>query len=135
MACAKELNKPVFLDFNGHGCANCKDMEANVWTDPEVLQRLREDFVLIALYIDDKKELPEEDWITSTYDGKVKKTIGKKNTDFQISRFENNSQPYYILLNENEEILNQPVGRVGVEEFIAFLDKGKEEFKKRAAGN
>ncbi|MFH1319964.1 MAG: cytochrome c biogenesis protein CcdA [Bacteroidota bacterium] len=131
MACAKKLNKPVFLDFNGHGCANCKDMEANVWSEPEVLKRLREDFVLIALYVDDKKELPEEDWITSTFDGKVKKTIGKKFADFQITRFKVNSQPFYVLLDHNEELLTQPLGRVGLEEFIAFLDKGKEEFIKR----
>ena len=133
LACAKKLNKPIFLDFNGHGCANCKDMEANVWTDPKVLKYLREDFVIIALYVDDKKELPEEEWITSTFDGKVKKTIGKKNTDFQISRFKNNSQPYYVLLDNNEKMLTpKPIGRVGVKEFIEFLEKGKEEFKKRA---
>ena len=136
LACAKKLNKPIFLDFNGHGCANCKDMEAKVWSDPEVLKRLREDFILIALYVDDKKELPEEDWITSTFDGKIKKTIGKKNADFQISRFKVNSQPYYVLLDHNEEMLTQkPIGRVGIKEFIDFLDKGKEEFKKRASGS
>ncbi len=129
LSCAKKLNKPIFLDFNGHGCANCKDMEANIWSDTDVLKRLREDFILIALYVDDKKELPEKEWITSTFDGKVKKTIGMKNADFQISRFKANAQPYYVLLDNNGKMLTQPIGRAGVKEFIDFLDKGKEAFK------
>ncbi len=128
LACAKKLNKPIFLDFNGHGCANCKDMEANVWSDPEVLKRLRNDFVIIALYVDDKTKLSEKEWITSTYDGKIKKTLGKKNIDFQITRYKTNSQPYYVLLDHNEGMLTNPVGRVNVEKFIEFLDEGLKSF-------
>ncbi|MBC8004563.1 MAG: thioredoxin family protein, partial [Verrucomicrobia bacterium] len=85
IACARKLNKPVFIDFTGHGCVNCREMEASVWSDTRVLERLRNDFVIIALYVDDKSTLPESEWITSTYDGKVKKTLGKKYADFQIS--------------------------------------------------
>jgi thiol:disulfide interchange protein DsbD len=128
LACAKKLNKPILLDFNGHGCANCKDMEANVWSHPEVLQRLRNDFVLISLYVDDKKELPKEEWITSAFDGKVKKTIGEKNADFQVTRFKTNSQPYYVLLDNKGEMLTTPIGRAGVKEFIDFLDRGKKNY-------
>jgi len=85
LACARQQNKPIFIDFTGHGCTNCREMEAVVWSDPAVLKRLKEDFVVVALYVDDKTELPEAEWITSRYDGKVKKTIGKKNADIQIA--------------------------------------------------
>ena len=91
-ACAKEQNKPLFIDFTGHGCVNCREMEARVWSDPKVLKRLQTEFVLVALYVDDRTELPENEWYTSAYDNKVKKTIGKQNADFQISRYNNNAQ-------------------------------------------
>ena len=133
MACAKKQNKPVFIDFTGHGCVNCREMEANVWSDPQVLKRLKENFVVIALYVDDKTDLPESEWITSSYDGKVKKTIGKKYADYQISRFNINAQPYYVLLDHKGELLNQPRAyKKDVAAFIEFLDKGVEEFKKRS---
>jgi thiol:disulfide interchange protein DsbD len=132
MRCAKELNKPVFIDFTGHGCVNCREMEANVWSDLQVLNRLSDDFVVIALYVDDKTRLPKSDWITSEYDGKVKKTVGKKFADFQISRFNVNAQPYYVLLDNNGEILVKPRAYdLDIEEFVEFLDSGIEEFKKR----
>ena len=130
MACAKKLNKPVLLDFKGHQCANCKDMETNVWSDPEVLKRLQNDFVIIALYVDDRTTLPENEWITSTIDGKVKKTIGKKYADFQISKFNINSQPYYVLVDHNGDKLNEPKGHdLNIENFIRFLDEGKQKFQ------
>ncbi len=129
MKCAKDQNKPVLLDFKGHACSNCKAMEANVWSDPEVLKRLKEDFIIIALYVDDKTKLPEEEWITSTYDGKLKKTIGKKNLDFQISTYQTNSQPYYVLVDPNGNMLNTPKGMdLNVDRFIEFLDKGLSNF-------
>jgi len=132
MACAKKLNKPVFIDFTGHGCVNCREMEAVVWSDPKVLEKLRNEFVVIALYVDDKTELPESEWITSTYDGKVKKTIGKKYADFQISKFNVNAQPYYVLLDHNGEMLNEPRAyNKDIDAFVEFLEKGVEEFKKR----
>lgn len=131
MRCAKEQNKPLFIDFTGHGCVNCREMEANVWGDPRVLDILRNKYVIVALYIDDKTTLPESDWTTSKLDGKVKKTIGKKYADFQISRYNVNAQPYYILMNHNEELLIEPRSyNLNVEEFIEFLQKGVEEFGK-----
>lgn len=132
LACAQKMNKPVFIDFTGHGCVNCREMEARVWSDPRVLKRLKEDFVIIALYVDDKSKLPENEWITSTYDGKVKKTIGKKYADFQISRFNVNAQPYYVLLDTDGELLVEPKAYdLDIDNFIEFLDRGIEEFKKR----
>lgn len=130
LACARELNKPLFIDFTGHGCVNCREMEARVWSDPEVLKRLNEDYVVVALYVDDKKELPESSWYTSNYDGKVKKSIGKQNADFQITRFNNNAQPYYVLLDHNENILVEPKAYdLDVNNFVAFLDEGTRLFK------
>ena len=130
LACAKAQNKPVFIDFTGHGCVNCREMEAAVWSDPAVLKRLKTDFVVLALYVDDKKKLPEEEWYTSAYDNKVKKTIGAQNADFQISRFNNNAQPYYVLLNTNGELLVEPKAYdLNAQRFANFLDKGKQHFK------
>jgi len=134
LACAKAQNKPVFIDFTGHGCVNCREMEANVWSDPRVLERLKNDFVIIALYVDDKTDLPQNEWITSTYDQKVKKTIGKKFADFQISRFGVNAQPYYVLLDHNQQLLIKPTARdLNPDHFVEFLDKGLSEFKARQA--
>jgi len=107
-------------------------MEANVWSDPQVLKILRDEYVIIALYVDDKKELPKEEWITSSYDGKVKKTIGKIYADFQISRFNVNAQPYYVLLDhEGKELIAPRAYNLNVDEFVAFLKAGVTEFKKR----
>jgi len=132
MACAKKLNKPVLLDFKGHACANCKEMENKVWSDPKVLKRLKNDYLIIALYVDDRTKLPEDEWVTSTYDGKVKKTLGKKYADFQITKYNINSQPYYVLIDHNGETLVEPKGHdLNIDNFINFLDSGVEEFKKR----
>ena len=132
LACAEKQQKPIFIDFTGHGCVNCREMEARVWSDPRVLKKLREEFVLVALYVDDKTELPESEWITSTYDGKVKKTIGKKYADFQISRFNINAQPYYVLLDAKGELLVPAKAYdLDVDKFLEFLDSGLAEFKKR----
>ncbi|MFP4096313.1 MAG: thioredoxin family protein [Cyclobacteriaceae bacterium] len=131
LACAQAQNKPLFIDFTGHGCVNCREMEARVWSDPEVLRRLKNDYVVVALYVDEKTTLPESEWYTSDYDGRVKKSIGKQNADFQITRFNNNAQPYYVLLNEQGQLLADPKAYdLSVQNFVDFLDKGKERFKK-----
>jgi len=98
VACAKEQNKPVFVVFKGHACANCKKMENTVWTDPENQKLLVENFVITGLYNDDRTKLPEEEWITSTIDGKVKNTMGKKNLDLQISKYNTNSIPFHVII-------------------------------------
>lgn len=132
LACAKAQKKPLFIDFVGHSCSNCKEMEAEVWSDPRVLEKLRNEFVIVALYIDERKELPENEWVTSKLDGKVKKTIGKRNADFQITRFNINGQPYYVLVDGNEQQLVEPRGyNLDIDAFLKFLDSGIEEYKKR----
>lgn len=131
LAVAKKVNKPLFIDFTGHGCVNCREMEAKVWIEQEVLNRFKDDFVMVALYIDERYELPESEWYTSDYDGKIKKTIGKQNADFQITRFKNNAQPYYVILDHNEKMLVEPVAyEPNVNRFVEFLDKAKAEFDK-----
>jgi len=132
MACAKKLNKPIMLDFKGHSCTNCKVMEKNVWSDPEVLKRLSEDYVIIALYVDDRTDLAEADWVTSKVDGKVKKTIGKKNADFQVEKYRVNAQPYYVLIDhEGNQLVEPRAFDLSVSGFVDFLDRGKAEFEKR----
>lgn len=131
LACAREQDKPLFIDFTGHGCTNCREMEANVWADPEVLERLRNDFVVVALYVDDKTELPESEWYTSAYDNKIKKTIGKQNADLQITRLNNNAQPFYVLVGKDERILAWPYGYdKDVKDFVDFLETGKKTYNR-----
>jgi thiol:disulfide interchange protein DsbD len=130
LACARKQNKPLFIDFTGHGCTNCREMEAVVWSDPEVLKRLQNDFVIVALYIDDKTELPEKEWYTSAYDKKVKKSIGKQNADLQITNLNNNAQPFYVLLGNDERVLVSPYGYdKNTENFVTFLDEAKKKFR------
>ncbi|MEM1136447.1 MAG: LptF/LptG family permease [Bacteroidota bacterium] len=133
---AKKLNKPILLDFTGHACVNCRKMEDYVWGEKPVLQRLKNDYVLISLYVDDRTKVDENAWITSEYDGKVKKTIGQINADLQISKFNNNAQPYYVLLNHNEEVLvTPPIGyQPDVQQFAQYLDTGKSIFEKQQRG-
>ncbi len=132
LAYAKKVNKPIFIDFTGHGCVNCREMEARVWSEPQVLKRLQQDYVVIALYVDDKTKLPEEDWQVSEYDGRTKKTIGALNANFQIERFNNNAQPYYCLLNHQGQLLRDPIAyELNVSKFVNFLDAGLEDFQKK----
>ncbi len=132
LACAREKNKPLFIDFTGHGCVNCREMEARVWSDPAVLERLKNDYVVVALYVDDKTQLPEDDWFVSEYDSKVKKTIGRQNADFQINRFNNNAQPFYVLLDNNENLLTDPKAYdLDINNFIRFLEEGKKNFNEK----
>lgn len=132
LKCARKKNKPIFIDFTGHGCVNCREMEASVWSDPKVLKRLREDYVIAALYVDDKTKLPEDEWVKSSYDGKVKKTIGKKYASFQITKFGVNAQPYYVLLDHNGKMLTEPRAYdLDVGEFVDFLDRGLNKFEQR----
>jgi len=130
LACSKKQNKPIFIDFTGHGCVNCREMEAAVWSDPAVLKRLKEDYIVVAMYVDEKTELPREEWYTSVYDNKIKKTIGKQNMDFMIQKLNANAQPYYTLVGDNEELLSPPRAYdLDVQEFVEFLDAGKAKYE------
>lgn len=130
LACARQQKKPLFIDFTGHGCTNCREMEAVVWSDPRVLDILRNDYVIAGLYVDDKTDLPETEWYTSKADGKVKKTIGKQNADLQIVNLNNNAQPFYVLVGQDERVLAWPYDyNRDVEKFIEFLEGGKKKYR------
>ena len=127
---AREVNKPLFIDFTGHGCVNCRKMEEYVWADAGVLSRLKNDYIVVALYVDDKTTLPEDEWFTSSYDGKIKKTLGKQNFDLQIGTFNSNAQPYYVLLDNDENLLSEPRAYdLNINSFVDFLDDGKSKFE------
>jgi len=127
---SKKNNKPMLLDFTGHGCVNCRDIESRVWPDQRVRDYLNNKYVLVSLYVDDKTQLPEKDWYISSYDSKIKKTIGKQNADFQITRFNNNAQPFYVVIDPfSEKIVYRPWGyELNVESYIAHLDNGINKF-------
>ncbi|MDZ4204294.1 MAG: cytochrome c biogenesis protein CcdA [Bacteroidales bacterium] len=131
---ARNQGKPVFLDFTGLGCVNCRKMESFVWSDPNVLQRLRDDYIIISLYVDDRTMLPDNEQYTSTIGGKERRirTVGNKWSDFQAKNFGINSQPYYVLLDHNAKPLAKPYGfNSNIEDFVTFLDQGKAEYLKR----
>ena len=127
-AYAAEVGKPLFLDFTGHGCVNCREMEARVWSDPRVLDILRNEYVIVALYADDKLKVAEEDWVT-TESGKVLKTLGKINSHYALTTYGVNAQPYYVLVDDNGETLADRSYDLDVEGFIDFLKKGVEDYK------
>jgi thiol:disulfide interchange protein DsbD len=129
---AKEQNKPLFIDFTGWSCVNCRKMEASVWAQPEVLKLMKEQYIVASLYVDDKTDLPESEQYTSAYSGKKIKTLGNKVSDLQASKYNSNSQPYYVLLDHKEQLLQSPRGyNEDVNAYVTFLQKGLEEFNKR----
>ncbi|WLD24895.1 cytochrome c biogenesis protein CcdA [Flavobacterium dauae] len=131
MAYAKEINKPVLLDFTGHACVNCRKMEENVWSETNVLNILNNDVVLISLYVDEKKELPEAEQYVSKTTGKKIKTVGNKWSDFQIEKYQANAQPYYIVLDNEGNSLNTPVGYTPeVSEYENWLKEGVSKYTK-----
>jgi thiol:disulfide interchange protein len=132
LAYAKKVNKPIMIDFTGHACVNCRKMEASVWPNKEVLTRLQNDFILIQLYVDDKTDLPQTEQYVSKFSGKKVKTIGNKWSDFQASRFNANSQPYYVLLDTNGNLMTPPRGaNYDPAQFVLFLDEGLKIFGKK----
>ena len=122
IAAAKAEGKKVFVDITGHGCVNCREMEARVWSHPEVLKRLANDFVIVSLYVDDKTKLPEDKWVT-TPEGKVLKDVGRVNSRMVLERFGVNSQPNYFILDGEGTILAGPRGyNLDTDAFVKFLD-------------
>ncbi|MDY7396948.1 cytochrome c biogenesis protein CcdA [Aureibaculum sp. 2210JD6-5] len=132
LAYAKEVNKPVMLDFTGWACVNCRKMEQNVWPKPEILNKLKNEVVLISLYVDDKRPLPEGEEVESKLrPGKQLKYIGQKWSEFQTIRYKANTQPFYVLIDHNEENLNDPVGYTpNADEYLKWLEDGIGKFKK-----
>src|SRR5690606_31904185 len=126
---AKKVNKPALIDFTGWSCVNCRKMEATVWSDPEVLRRLKQDYVLISLYVDDKTKLDQSEQYTSTFSGKEITTIGKKWSDLQASMYHTNSQPYYVIVNaEGDKLVAPQAFDLDISNYIKFLDSGKAAF-------
>lgn len=120
---AKKSGKRVFVDITGHGCVNCREMEARVWSDPAVLRSLRDDFVMVALYVDDKSALPESRWITND-SGKVLKEVGRANSYMALKRFGVNSQPNYFILDEDGNILKGPRAYdLDIQAYLDFLSE------------
>ncbi len=132
LAYAKSVNKPILIDFTGWSCTNCRKMEASVWPDKEVLRRLRENYVLISLYVDDKTELKEDEKYISIFSGKKVNTIGQKWSDFQASKFGTNSQPYYVIADLDGKVLIPPQAyNLDISNYVIFLDKGKIAFEQK----
>ncbi len=133
ISCAREKNKPVLVDFVGHSCSNCKKMYNQVWSDPEVQEILNNNFIIVALYTDDKTKLPENEWIKSSYDGKTKNTIGKKNLDFQITRFNSNALPLYAILDNAGNSLTSAYYTYNpdIKKFIGWLEEGMKNYKSK----
>ena len=130
-AYAKEVNKPIFIDFTGHGCVNCREMEMAVWSNEEVLSMLKNDYVVCALYSDDKKEVDESDWVT-TDTGRVLKQLGKINSHYALTTYGVNAQPYYVLQGKDGKPLVEPRGYdLDVAAFADFLKRGLEAYNKQ----
>ncbi|RKR81208.1 thiol:disulfide interchange protein DsbD [Mucilaginibacter gracilis] len=141
---SKLVKKPVLLDFTGWNCVNCRKMENNVWSNPDVLKRLQNDFVMVELYVDDKTELDKNEQFISSYSGKKITTLGAKWSDLQASRFNSNSQPDYVILDSNGNLFADKDGNTIVKpqganydpaEYAKFLDSGITEYKKNNGSN
>ena len=136
MRYAKSQGKPVMIDFTGWSCVNCRKMEDNVWSDSKVLNRLAEKYVLISLYVDDKEKLPENQQAISPTTGKKIKTVGNKWSDLQASVYKTNSQPYYVLLDNNGKTLAWPRGYTpDIKTYLVYLDEGLCRYEKRKTIN
>ena len=127
---AEKVGKPLFIDITGHGCVNCREMEARVWSSPKVLDILNNEYVILALYIDDRKTLPQDQWLT-TESGKILKTLGKINFNFVFNKYNAISQPHYVLEGRNGKILVPPRNYdLDIDGFVNFLKSGIEEYKR-----
>jgi thiol:disulfide interchange protein DsbD len=135
VAFARSQNKPILIDFTGDGCVNCRKMEEQVWILPDI-RKMMEKYVVVSLYVDNREPLPESEQYTSSITGKVKKikTIGNKWTDFEIRHFQKASQPYYVLITPDMEVLTNPVAYTSENNFRKFLQCGLEQYKKLSAG-
>lgn len=132
IAAAKQLNRPVMIDFTGHSCANCRKMEQEVLTDPEVTKRLKNDFVVVSLYVDDKFRLPEGEWFQSAHTGRQIKTMGDKNLDFEVTLTGNSAQPLYIFIDHDGKIIKDAGGyNSDIKRFVDILDGVKTAYKEK----
>ena len=129
---AQKNDKPILLDFTGWACINCRRVEENVWTDPEIYDLIDNKYVLISLYVDDRKELKDEDKLELTYEsGKIKliETVGQKAATFQALNFKNASQPFYVLLDNDLTILNKLFNTLQKTYILNWLEEGLRRIK------
>jgi thiol:disulfide interchange protein len=129
---SKQLHKPIMIDFTGWNCVNCRKMETNVFPNPEVLKRLQNDFVILQLVIDDKTDLPAAEQTKSSYNGKLITTLGAKWLDFEITKYNSNAQPFYVIIDEKGNTLVPPQGAIfNISDFIKYLDSGIAAYKNK----
>ena len=129
---AQKNNKPILLDFTGWACINCRRVEENVWTDPNIYDLINNNYVLISLYVDDRKELKDEDKIELSYEsGKIKsiETVGQRAATFQALNFKSASQPFYVLLDNDLTILSKPIQYTSKEIYLNWLEEGLKRIK------
>jgi thiol:disulfide interchange protein DsbD len=129
LAAARKVGKPVFVDVTGHGCVNCREMESRVWSDPKVLDMLKNDFVIVGLYTDDKQKLNKADWVTDAETGKVYKDHGRANSYLARTLWNVNAQPNYVLLSPSGELLVPVRGYdLSIDGFVNFLQSGLDAY-------
>src|SRR5690606_23067581 len=122
---ARQVDKPVLLDFTGWSCVNCRKMEESVWPDPQVLKRLKEDYILVSLYVDDRTELDPTEHYVSSFSGKKIRRVGQKWSDFQASHFGTNAQPYYVVIDsDGNQLVPAQAYNEDIQNYIKFLDSG-----------
>ncbi|WP_257670181.1 protein-disulfide reductase DsbD family protein [Parapedobacter tibetensis] len=127
---SRQVNKPVLLDFTGWSCVNCRKMEESVWPDPQVLKRLKEDYILVSLYVDDRTTLEPSEQYVSEFSGKKINTVGRKWSDLQASRFGTNAQPYYVIVDgQGKQLVPAQAYKEDIPHYIKFLDSGLAAFK------
>tara|TARA_R110001606_G_scaffold190538_3_gene338502 strand:+ start:728 stop:1348 length:621 start_codon:yes stop_codon:yes gene_type:complete len=132
--CSQILNRPILLSFMSNKSQNCKKMNLKVFTNPGIIEIIKEYFVVLVLCVNDKMRLPEEEWYKSEFDGKAIRTIGEQNADYQIIKFFNSIQPYYVIVNQKISLLTIPKGYdLNANNFISFLENGYKNFIKKEA--
>jgi len=132
LAYAKKVGKPIMIDFTGYACVNCRKMEDNIWPDAKILPILKNDIILISLHVDDKRKLPKSEQYKSEITGKKIRTIGNKWSEFQEVNYKTNSQPYYVLINHEEQQLNKPSAyNSSIDAYYNWLQEGLQNFEKK----
>ena len=136
LVCARIQSKPLLISFTAHNCLSCQEMEAQVWLDKEVLRYLKEGYVIAALYVDEKMWLPAEEWYFSNFTNQLIKTVGARNADYQVTKFNRETQPFYVLMDAQEQLLAEPraISPEDGRSFVEFLREGNERFNQLAIG-
>jgi thiol:disulfide interchange protein DsbD len=136
LSVARQANKPVMIDFTGNTCVNCRKMEENVWSDPSILNIISNEYILVSLYVDDQNELPDDKKSVSKFDGSKIETYGDKWTDMETNLYKSNTQPLYVLINTQGDVLTPQRGYTpDIEQYKQFLKAGVANYKAKASGS